>query len=197
MLAIENNWNCFINGSTTAFLNIYKENYNLLFAYGFSITGDKELTKDCLQEMFLELWKTRISANKDVENVRSYLCTWLRRKITRTIFRIRREKFCETSAAGFELHELSYEDLLVNLQDNDEKREKIRQALSHLTKKQLEIIKLKFFENLSYVEISTNTGLSTRTIYNQVYLAIQTLREEFTLVHAFDLALLVISIYTF
>ena len=195
MLAIENNWNYFITGSTTAFLNIYKENYNLLFAYGYSITGDKEITKDCLQEMFLELWKTRSSANKDVENVRSYLCTWLRRKITRTLSRIRKEKSCETSAAGFEPHQVSYEDLIITLQESAEKKEKITQALSHLTKKQLEIIRLKFFENLSYGEISTNTGLSTRTIYNQIYLAIQTLREEFKLVHAFNLTLLMLSFY--
>ena len=165
-------------GSENAFLNIYQENYNILFSYGFSLTCDKELTKDCIQEMFLEIWTTRVSINNDVQNVGSYLCTWLRRKISRIQSRIIKERYLEEFLDNIENNELSYEELLIAFQETEEKKEKLTIALNHLTKKQLEIIRLKFFENLSYAEIAAKTTLTTRTVYNTIYIAIQHLRED-------------------
>jgi len=82
-----NYWLCMAGGDQNAFLTIYQNNYQALFSYGFSITTDKELTKDCIQELFLEIWKTRDTLNTDVNNVQSYLFTWLRRKISYALFR--------------------------------------------------------------------------------------------------------------
>lgn len=175
---MENNWKIMQEGCKIAFLNIYKDNYNILFSYGFSLTGDKELTKDCIQEMFLEIWNTRVSINKDVQNVHSYLCTWLRRKISRIQSRILKDKASESFSGLVEYNELSYEDLLIAFQETEEKKQNLARALSHLTKKQLEIIRLKFFENLSYAEIADRTALTTRTVYNTIYLTILRLRED-------------------
>lgn len=165
-------------GNKDAFLTIYHENYNILFSYGFSLCCDKELTKDCIQEMFLEIWKTRVSINQDVQNVRSYLCTWLRRKISRTHSRTIKERSSEEFSENYENNELPYEEVLIAFQDTAEKKEKLTCALENLTKKQLEIIRLKFFENLSYSEIAAKTSLTIRTVYNTIYIAIQHLRED-------------------
>lgn len=168
-------------GNKNAFLNIYHENYNILFSYGFSLTCDKELTKDCIQEMFLEIWNTRVSINKDVENVSSYLCTWLRRKISRIQSRIIKKRSFEEFSKNFEHNEPSYEEMLIAFQETEEKKEKLTRGLNNLTKKQLEIIRLKFFENLSYAEIAVKTTLTTRTVYNTIYLAIQQLRKDISM----------------
>jgi DNA-directed RNA polymerase specialized sigma24 family protein len=53
--------------------------------------------------------------------------------------------------------------------------------MKSLTKSQLEIIRLKFFDNLSYAEIATKTSLSIRTIYNLIYEALNHLRESMNL----------------
>ena len=181
MLANQNNWICMKEGNKNAFLNIYQENYNALFAYGFALSRDKELTKDCIQEMFLEIWNTRTSINKEVLNVRTYLCTWLRRKMSRIQSKTIKEKSFEQYSNGCEHHELSYEELLIAFQETEEKKERLLRALNNLTKKQLEIIRLKFFENLSYTEISAKTTLNTRTVYNTIYIAIQRLRESISI----------------
>ncbi len=76
-----NAWRGMIEGDTSVFLTIYQDQYQALFSYGYSIAADKELVKDCIQEVFLEIWKTRKTITTDVGNVRSYLFTWLRRKI--------------------------------------------------------------------------------------------------------------------
>ena len=78
-------WELLIEGDREAFISIYETHYQDLFTYGFSISGDKELTKDCIQDLFLEMWNIRSQLTGEVTNVKSYLFTWLRRKITKTL----------------------------------------------------------------------------------------------------------------
>lgn len=170
-----------IKGDKEAFLTIYHNHFRALFYYGFSLTADRELTKDCIQELFLDIWNTRPTLNKEVENIQSYLFTWLRRKISRTQSRLLKEKSNERSRIDNDHKESCYEELLIAFQQTEEKKEQLSRALGTLTKKQLEIIRLKFFENLSYAAISEKTSLTTRTVYNIIYEAISRLRESMTI----------------
>ena len=172
-----NYWLCMVGGDQNAFLTIYQNHYQALFSYGFSITTDKELTKDCIQELFLEIWKTRITLNKDVGNIRSYLFTWLRRKILYALSRLAKAKSL-VAMQDASLNQSCYVELLVAFQQSEEKKEHLRGALKKLTKKQLEIIRLKFFDNLSYADIASKTSLTPRTVYNLIYEAIRHLREN-------------------
>jgi RNA polymerase sigma-70 factor (ECF subfamily) len=168
-------------GDKGSFLAIYQTYYQALFCYGFSLSVDRELTKDCIQELFVEIWNSRPSLNKEVKNVRSYLFTWLRRKISRELSRLAKESVFNETTEQSDGIQASYEELLIAFQQSDEKKEQLRSALSKLTKKQLEIIKLKFFENLSYQAIATQKSLTPRTVYNTIYESIRQLRESMKL----------------
>ena len=170
------NWLLMTGGDRNAFLSIYECHYNALFSYGFSLCANTETTKDCIQEMFLEIWVKRDTINADVENIRSYLYTWLRRKIYKELGHTVSEKNTNQMLHNLDENILPYEDLLIAFQNSEEKKNKLRSALSKLTKQQLEMIRLKFFENLSYPEIATKTSLKQRTVYNLIYEAIQSLR---------------------
>ena len=176
-----NTWGRMAGGDKEAFLALYQCHYLALFAYGFSLSTDRELTKDCIQELFLEIWKSRPSLNKEVKNVKSYLFTWLRRKMSRELSRIAKEKFSDELKEEFPFIESSYEELLIAFQQSEEKKEQLRGALKKLTKKQLEMVKLKFFENLSYRTIAAQTSLTPRTVYNLIYEAMRSLRESMKL----------------
>jgi len=163
-------------GDTDAFLTIYECHYQALFSYGFTLTANTELTKDCIQELFLEIWERHATINKEVENIRAYLFTWLRRKIFKELARLNGEKCTDELKKNFIQNILPYEDLLIAFQQSEENKDKLRSALKKLTKKQLGIIRLKFFDNLSYAEIAAQTSLKQRTIYNLIYEAIRHLR---------------------
>jgi RNA polymerase sigma-70 factor (ECF subfamily) len=179
---MENNyWFNIIKGDKKSFLIVYHKYYRALFCYGFSLSADRELTKDCIQELFLDIWNTRSTLNPEVANIQSYLFTWLRRKISRKLLRIAKDKTYQHSVEGNQVKEFCYEELLIAFQQTEEKKEQLMRALSTLTKKQLEIIRLKFFENLSYAEISAKTSLTTRTVYNIIHIAINRLREAMTI----------------
>lgn len=182
MFASENGyWIRMLEGDQNAFLSIYKKHYRELFRYGFILSKDKELTKDCIQEVFMELWNNSSTQTKNVQDVRAYLFTWLRRKIHKAISAANRQKTNHINLVQQNDREPSYEELLIAFQNNESEREKVRKALKHLTKKQLEIIRMKFFENLSYEEIACKTSLTSRTIYNIIYEGLQRLRADKTL----------------
>jgi RNA polymerase sigma factor (sigma-70 family) len=163
-----NEWSSMTEGDRDAFLSIYECHYQALFSYGFTLTANTELTKDCIQELFLEIWKKHGTINKEVKNIRAYLFTWLRRKIFKELARLAGEKCTDELIENFTQNILPYEDLLIAFQQSEEKKDELRAALKKLTKKQLEIIRLKFFENLSYAEIAGKTSLSQRTVYNLI-----------------------------
>lgn len=177
----KNYWDDMIRGDKEAFLAVYHTHYRELFLYGFKLTADKEFTKDCIQELFLEIWNTRPTLNKEVDNVQSYLFTWLRRKISKAQSRVAKDKIFQHSVEATEIKEFSYEELLIAFQLTEEKKEQLTRALETLTKKQLEIIKFRFFDNLSYAAISAKTSLTTRTVYNIIHKAITRLRDVMTI----------------
>ena len=174
-------WGSMLEGDKDAFLLLYQNNYQALFRYGFGIAGDKDLTKDIIQELFLEIWNTRATLNQNVQNVQSYLFTWLRRKISRELAKLSKDQLHNDLSQELGLTQASYEDLLIAFQQSEEKKAQLRAAMKKLTSKQLEIIKLKFFENLSYRTIAEQTSLTPRTVYNVIYEAIKTLRESMRL----------------
>ena len=170
-------WERMAGGDQIAFINIYQCNYPSLLSYGFTLTANLELTKDCIQEMFLELWNKHAAVNKDVRDVRSYLFTWLRRKISKEQASMNVKHANTQSSEHRGEYTWSYEELLIAFQQTEESKAKLSNALKKLTKRQLEIIELRFFENLSYDEIAAKTSLTQRTVYNIVYEAVRHLRE--------------------
>ena len=70
-------------GDTGAYGSLVKLYYQDLFKYGSSFTRDEELVKDCMQDLFLSLWKNRETI-RDTAFVKYYLLKSLRRLIARS-----------------------------------------------------------------------------------------------------------------
>jgi len=166
------------NGDSESFLDFYRDCYQTLFSYGFRLCSNKELTKDCIQELFLEMWKSRHSLNPDVKNSSSYLMTWLRRIITR---RISSDLHSSTTDPHYEdsIGEPSYEDLLITFQSDEERKKRLTAALLQLTPAQLKIIRQRFFENKSIQTIADENSISKQTVYKTVHKALIVLRQAF------------------
>ncbi|MBS1564603.1 MAG: sigma-70 family RNA polymerase sigma factor, partial [Bacteroidetes bacterium] len=153
-----------------------KSYYQFLFSYGFKITGDKEMTKDWIHEMFLELWN-RHRQLPAVEHVGFYLKTYLKRKILREL---PREQVAAARAADAGEHFVgqSYEELLVQLQNSRGVRQQVEKAMMQLSSHQLEMLRMRFFDEMSYEQIGDVTNTTPRTVYNHVYESLKTLRRH-------------------
>lgn len=171
-------WKKIIEGDKNALSELYKQHYLGLINYGIKIIENRDLVNNCLMQMLLDFWDKR-SKLSEVDNVRSYLMTSLRRAILQAIeIEKRREIKHKESLQDSYSYEWSYEEYLMKLQSDNNLKSKIAKAMEKLTGRQKELIRLKFFDNLSYDEIAEQNGITKRTAYNIIYDAIKILKEE-------------------
>jgi RNA polymerase sigma factor (sigma-70 family) len=166
-------------GDRDALLSLYNYHYVGLINYGLKLTGDRELTNDCITQILLRLWDKRQQLPA-VENPRSYLLTCLRRELFQEIKaqRTRAAKSRGLQRMG-NACEPSYEEYIIQLQTNKALAEKLVKALNRLSAREKELLQLKFFEDLDYDEIAARCGITKRTAYNIIHSALKTLKTLF------------------
>lgn len=169
-------WKELINGNKDAFMQIYSNHYPILFSYGLKLSGDRELTRDCIQEVFIEIW-TRREKLREVWSVKSYLLTIFRRTILKKLEVEYKKVGIDPDSNPVGQIEFSHEDFLIKKQGADEWKKKLLFALGKLPQRQKEIIYLRFFDNLDYQEISEITTLNYQVVRNQVYKAMLKLKK--------------------
>lgn len=159
----------------TSFLNLYKSLYQDLYRYGYRLSKDKDITKDAIQQMFFELW-SKEDRFKSVERIKPYLIKYLHRKILKELSV--KKNSSNTSSITFQKTEESYESVLIKNQNDAEVKNSIKSALKCLSKRQKEIIELRFMNGHSFAEIGEILGLQHRTLYNLLHNAMKVLREK-------------------
>jgi RNA polymerase sigma factor (sigma-70 family) len=174
-------WALFQEGCPEAVTVLFRRYYRDLYSYGLKISRDEGLTKDCIQEIFGELWDKRLSL-APVTHVKAYLLKILRRRIFHTLQQAARQSACnQESLPAFEVV-LSPETLLVQEQMSAETVARLNAALQKLTPRQREVIYLRFFDALSCEAISEIIPLQYQSVVNLVHEAVKKLREHMHLV---------------
>ncbi|MDJ1472699.1 sigma-70 family RNA polymerase sigma factor [Cytophagaceae bacterium DM2B3-1] len=169
-------WNQFRAGELTAFTELYNNYVQTLYNYGKRFTPDKALIEDSIQDLFIELWNKKDHLS-DTDSPKYFLMKSLRNKMLRKLEREHKYILNNLSEDyDFEV-ELSYEFSLVSEQASIEQRQHLQQALQQLTKRQREVIFLKFYENLSYEEIASLMAIELRSVYNLVSKAIDVIKR--------------------
>ncbi|WP_181305805.1 RNA polymerase sigma factor [Rufibacter sp. XAAS-G3-1] len=171
------NWIAMCQGDKQALFSLYNSFYFHLLRFGLKTTADDELVKDCVNQIFLNLWDKRAHLHP-VDNVRNYLFTTLKHTITDEVrHRSQLDVAVQKKLLDEEWDEMPYEEIIIRLQQDVEVKQKLQLALQKLTPRQMELIQLKFFDGLSYEQIAQRTSQSVKTAYNTIYDAIRVLRR--------------------
>lgn len=170
-------WNSLRGGDKQALFSLYNSLYFHLIRFGLKICADDELTKDCVNQLFLNIWD-RKERLPEVKNAKVYLFAVLKNLLIDEIS----NSIKINNAVGFKVaqddfSELSYEEILIKVQSDDELKAKLRNAIQKLTPKQIELVHLKFFEGLTYEQIALRTSQSIKTSYNTIYDAVKSLKK--------------------
>lgn len=75
-------WDLYRNGDQHAYNTLMRRYSKSLIVYGYRICQDRDFAKDCVQEVFLGLWKKREQINA-VHAVKAYLFQCVRLRIFR------------------------------------------------------------------------------------------------------------------
>lgn len=172
-------WNRFRQHDEQAFDELANRRYRLLFNYATKFTKDTELIKDCIQDLFLELWyrRTRLT---DTSYVTVYLICALRNNLLRKLRLNNRLDDSADIAVSCEAFtdNLTVETMLISSESMSQKEREIRNAINRLPARQQEVIFLKFYEGLSNDEIAKVMEIERQTVSNFIYRAIGQLKND-------------------
>jgi RNA polymerase sigma factor (sigma-70 family) len=169
-------------GDEVALASLMRMYYDDLYHYASRFTKDHELIKDCIQEVFISLWQRRENIG-GIISPRYYLLRAIKNKTLKALHKNPNE----VTSGGFEeyefLYEFSIEKIIVDKQISEERARKLRTTLSLLSKRQQEIIYLKYYQYLDQGQIADLMNITRQSVYNLLHEAIQKLRslwhEEF------------------
>jgi RNA polymerase sigma factor (sigma-70 family) len=151
--------------------------YADLYNYASSFTKDEGLVKDCIQEVFISLWQRRETAT-GILSPKYYLLRAVKNKVLKSTHR--NSLFTDTVFPEKEydfFHEFSIEKIIIDKQLSEEKAVKLKKIVSLLSKRQQEIIYLKYYQRLDHGQIAELMAISTQSVYNLLHETIQRLKN--------------------
>jgi RNA polymerase sigma factor (sigma-70 family) len=170
-------WLRFQAGDERAYAYLFNTYFKKLYKHGLGIHPDPDLVKDCIQELFIKMWRIKENLGQPV-SVQSYLSESLKNTLVK---KLATQKYAVQAGLSEDYYfevVLSHELQLIESQISEERLKTLELALKKLTKRQRDAIHLKFYSALSYEDIAEIMGLNVRSVYNLISKALEALHQE-------------------
>ena len=173
----------FRKGNSKCFDQLLERYKQRVFSYIFQMVKDHDNTNDIFQEVFIKVIK---SLKKDTYNHEGKLLSWILRITHNQVIDYFR-KNSKMPIAGrssntnedfdifdhIKLEEKSAEDVMIDQQISED----IRLLIEELPKEQMEVVKMRYFLQMSFKDISEKTGVSINTSLGRMRYALINLRK--------------------
>ncbi len=170
----------YVDGDNKAFDLLLSRNQEKLFTYILFVVRDREMANDMFQETFFKV-VSRLQQGKYIANgkfsawlmriAHNVIMDWYRQQRAQNIVDAPKEN--DLSNVGSTLLESSREGELVN----NQVMEDVRRMMSHLPASQREVVFMRFYQQMSFKEIASATGVSINTALGRMRYAILNLRR--------------------
>jgi len=169
-------WNRLKKSDAQSLGYFYDKYVDRLFIAAMRITDNRELAKDTIQEVFIELWNYRNTLG-DIIHSYSYLI-----KVMRSILfkKLKKENRISRSPLdeSFAFSEQSIEDIIISADIDKEKKSRLHRALSNLTSRQKLVLEMRFYQGLSYDQIADKLSMNYQSVNNLAFRTILRLRNQ-------------------
>ena len=154
----------------TNFEQLFKDHYNGLYYFAYSIVNDDELAKDLVNDSFEEIWNRRKKLDISY-SLKSFLYRVVKNRCLNQLKKqeVEQKYFDRAKHAPADTDEY---------RDNELVMEEIMKAIEKLPEKGRNVFKKCFIENLSYKEAAEELDVSVNTIKTHVSHALKRLRKD-------------------
>ncbi len=170
----------YVNDTNEAFDILLLRHKSKVFSYIYHSVKDRDLANDLFQETFIKAITT-IRQGRYTE--KGKFIAWISRIAHNLIIdyfrRERNENTISNEESGVDLFnnvklcDESIEDYMVR----EQVFEDVAKLMEHLPENQKEVLKMRYFEDLSFKEIADNTGVSINTALGRMRYAILNMRK--------------------
>ena len=171
------------NGDEQALATLIERHQRELFSFIFYKVLDEELANDFFQDTFIKII-LKLKEGKYAEKDKFIL--WAKRIASNLIidyFRVK-SKYIKVSDTSYEDEEFSIFDTIKETEDNIEDRlilnqihDDLKNIMSLLPENQQEIIKMRFYDELTFKEIAELTNTSINTTLGRMRYALMNIRK--------------------
>ena len=171
-------WNQLRLGDEEAFSSLFERYYSTLVNYGKTLMTGEDRVKDCVQDVFVDIWTYRYKLNEAMV-VKAYLLSSVRKRIARLhnrehIF----SNIKNTDSLEF-LFDFSIEDRLIADETTAKKVEQLNKSINKLSDRQKEAIYLRYHQGLTVDQVADVLNLNYQSTKNLLHRAILQLRRDF------------------
>jgi RNA polymerase sigma factor (sigma-70 family) len=169
-------WQRFKAGDSEALGQLAQVHYRALYNYASKFSSDPDFIRDAIQELYLELWERR-NFLSETAFVKSYLLKALRHKLIKESIRLKR--FQEPRQVFFdgENTDPSIESDIIENENIRFQNGRLKRIITLLSKRQQEIIYLRFYQNLENEDIAQIMGLGRQSVSNLLYRTLKDIKE--------------------
>lgn len=170
----------YVSGTDEAFDALLERHKDRLYSYIYFIVKNTDVADDLFQETFMKAIIT-LQEKRYVANGK--FAAWLTRIAHNLIidqFRTERNENTisndESETELFESNDLADRSLEMELV-NEQTLKDVRRLMDHLPAAQREVVFMRYYQNLSFKEISETTGVSINTALGRMRYAILNMRR--------------------
>jgi RNA polymerase sigma factor (sigma-70 family) len=172
-------WKAFKHGNRKAFDYIFEKYSRRLYTYGCRFCKNTAVVEDCMQDLFVELWKKRENLS-DTTSIHFYLLRSLRRRIVKVLEKdLKSIIFTRTEISPDNYIDFSCEFVWIERETDNQQKSKLQSALNQLSPRQKEAVYLKFYEQMTYESIAAVMGITVESAYALIGKAISVLRQSY------------------
>ncbi|MDR1526022.1 MAG: sigma-70 family RNA polymerase sigma factor [Tannerella sp.] len=173
-------WEKFCDGDSHAFSVIYRAYTQGMFAYALCLTDNRDLIMDCIHDVFVKVFHIRKELQR--EKIKFYLIKAMRNELHRAFRDAKENVSVEENESEFATV-YSAEDLYIEKEEEEKRRDDVRRMLSILTPNQREAVTYRYMEELSLQEIAEIMGINYHSVQNLLQRSIQKIREKYGTPH--------------
>jgi RNA polymerase sigma factor (sigma-70 family) len=170
-------WDKFRAGDQRAFTELYQHFVQPLYSYSMGVTSDKELIKDCLHDLFVELWRNHATIGPTT-SVKYYLMASIKRKLIRHMeTQMKNHVHHHNYTMDYMEADHSQEAILIKYEEEIRTNKQLALCLNMLSKRQREAISLRFFQNMDTDQISDSMKINPQSVYNLIFGALRVMKD--------------------
>lgn len=172
-------WEKFLSGDDKAYAYIYEKYVQSLFAFGLQYVSDREMLKDCIQEVFIKIYRNRKNLAV-TDNIKLYLFVALKNCVLNSLKKDNKMHVWIDSVHPDSFSDNDIEDLYIEKEEQEIQTREVDRMMEMLSPKQKKVMHYRYVECLSITEIQELMGINYQSVVNLIQRSILKLRKNYS-----------------
>lgn len=169
-------WYFFKKGEANGFSLLFKKYYPQLHVYGLKLSNNQELTEDCLQNFFIQLFEDREKQNS-INNLKAYLFVSFKRRLIKQLQKNQNNVPISEAQLFKSNFTFSAEEISIHQEIQFLCTTTLTNLINQLSPRQKEVVYLKYYSNMSSSDIAEVMDMNYQSVLNVLQKALTKLSQ--------------------